>query len=158
MDAAAILQGEGYLFSLLIVGEGTERERLEQYAADLYLKNVHFHPPVKSTAMAGIYQSADLFILPTLHDVWGLVVNEALWSGLPVLCSKYAGCAEELLPPANIFDPLDPADFAAALRRALTGKITPPERRKLKTCREVAEMIADELKGVLQHDENRSFS
>lgn len=158
LDAAATVQGEGYRFSLLIVGEGPERARLEQYASSLNLKNVHFSDPVKSTDMAGIYRSADLFILPTLHDVWGLVVNEALWSGLPVLCSKYAGCARELLPPENIFDPLDPADFAAALRRALTGRIAPPDHGKLRTCREVALAIAAELKGVLQLDENRGFS
>jgi glycosyltransferase involved in cell wall biosynthesis len=44
------------------------------------------------------YALADVFVLPSLKEEWGLVVNEAMASGLPVVVSQTAGCAEDLLP------------------------------------------------------------
>ena len=149
VEAAARVQSAGYVFSLLLVGEGPLRCELEQYATEQNLPHVYFYGPVKPSEMPGIYKSADVFVFPTLQDVWGLVVNEALWSGLPVLCSKYAGCAGELLPPENIFNPLEVDDFASALKRALEGHIKPPSTNLLRTCPEVAHLISWAVKGVL---------
>jgi glycosyltransferase involved in cell wall biosynthesis len=81
-----------------------------------------------------------------MEDVWGLVVNEAMWAGLPVLCSKYAGCASELLPESNIFDPLSPESFDAALASVFEQTLAPPERSRLKTWQEVAAMIDESIK------------
>ena len=61
--------------------------------------------------MPGVYRSGDALILPTLSDVWGVVANEAVLSGIPVLCSKYAGCAKELLTEESVFDPEDAPEF-----------------------------------------------
>ena len=61
--------------------------------------------------MPATYRSADVLIFPTLEDVWGLVANEAELCGLPVLCSKYAGCAKEIFTAESIFDPMDTSDF-----------------------------------------------
>jgi len=44
------------------------------------------------------YSLAEAFVLPSLKEEWGLVVNEAMASGLPVIVSRTAGCAEDLLP------------------------------------------------------------
>ncbi len=44
------------------------------------------------------YALAEAFILPSLHEEWGLVVNEAMAAGLPVIVSSTAGCVEDLLP------------------------------------------------------------
>jgi len=95
--------------------------------------------------MAAVYRSGDVLVFPTLDDVWGLVVNEALWSGLPALVSIYAGCARELVPPESTFDPLDPADFAAKLRRAVAGELPPPDLTRLRRMAEVSDKIAQEL-------------
>ncbi len=52
------------------------------------------------------YSLADAFILPSIYEEWGLVVNEAMASSVPVIVSKTAGCAEDLLPhPVNILSP-----------------------------------------------------
>ena len=44
------------------------------------------------------YALAEAFVLPSLKEEWGLVVNEAMAAGLPVIVSRTAGCAEDLLP------------------------------------------------------------
>jgi len=105
--AAAIIMKTGCKFSILLVGDGSQKSELKHIAQELRLENVVFHPFVQQNELPAIYQSADVFIFPTLEDVWGLVVNEALVSGLPVLCSKYAGCARDLVPDIWQFDPLD---------------------------------------------------
>lgn len=149
LEAAAIVQQKGYNFSLLFVGGGPEKTALENLAQKLNLPNVTFYPPQPPEVMPGIYRSADYLVFPTLEDVWGLVVNEALWSGIPVLSSIYAGCSQELLPSQNIFDPLDRDDFVAALERALTGEIALPDKSRLKTCAEVANAIIQDIKALL---------
>jgi glycosyltransferase involved in cell wall biosynthesis len=50
---------------------------------------------------AAFYALAEAFVLPSLKEEWGLVVNEAMAAGLPVIVSRTAGCAEDLLPEAT---------------------------------------------------------
>ncbi|HKN73640.1 MAG TPA: glycosyltransferase [Candidatus Acidoferrum sp.] len=126
LHAAAAQQREGRLFSLLLVGSGPDKCSTEKLSKGLGLKNVHFLPPEKPDQMPAIYKRADVLIFPTLEDVWGLVANEALLSGLPVLCSKYAGCADELLDPENIFDPNNSQEFAKKLGDAIEGRLPMP--------------------------------
>lgn len=146
LRVAARLQKEGYIFSLLFVGSGPEKAELESMAGRLGLENAHFYPPQPSEQMPPIYRSADYLVFPTLEDVWGLVVNESLWSGVPVISSVYAGCARELLPERNLFDPNDGDSFTAALRRALEGEIEPANTSSLKTCAEVGDMIVEDIR------------
>ena len=47
--------------------------------------------------LADWYQAADLFVMPTREDVWGLVVNEAMAYGLPVISSDMCGAASEMV-------------------------------------------------------------
>lgn len=149
LTAAAALQREGAEFSLLLVGSGPEQPALERQARDLGLRHVRFESARPPADMPAVYRSADCLVFPTLQDVWGLVINEALWSGLPVISSVYAGCAKELLPAEALFDPLDPAEFKAALRRAISGQIPPPDWGRLKTKDEVATLIVEDLHRVL---------
>ena len=100
--------------------------------------------------MPAVYRSGDALVFATLDDVWGLVVNEALWSGLPALVSVYAGCARELVPATSTFDPLDPADFTAKLRVAVLGELPPPDVTRLRRVDEVAARIVRELQASLQ--------
>lgn len=153
LDIAKNLQQEGYLFSLIIVGDGPEKENLQKQAQLLCLENIEFYPSQASDKIPCFYQSADYFVFPTLEDVWGLVVNESLWSGLPVLSSKYAGCAGELLPNENIFDPLNPEEFCNSFRAAIQGKIKPVDHARLRTSQDIAQMIIDDIKSaLLNHD------
>jgi glycosyltransferase involved in cell wall biosynthesis len=150
LQAAARLQAEGLTFSLLVVGDGPEKPLLQRRADELGLHGIYFHPAQHPDDMPAVYRSGDMLVFPTLDDVWGLVVNEALWSGLPALVSVYAGCARELVPPGNTFDPLDPTDFAAKLRLAVAGQLPHPDSTRLKPIDDVSGIIIRELDATLR--------
>jgi len=149
LESAARVQNKGRTFTLVLVGDGPEKERLERKVLTLGLRHVRFLPPRKPEEMPAVYRSADALVFPTLEDVWGLVVNEALWSGIPVISSIYAGCTQEIVPPENRFDPLNPEDFDAALERAIKGELAPPDTSVLLVCEEVAKMIAEDIQRTL---------
>ena len=59
-------------------------------------------------------------MLPSISEPWGLVVNEALASGLPVLVSRNSGCAEDLVAHSNsglMFDPYSASELAQLMAR-----------------------------------------
>jgi glycosyltransferase involved in cell wall biosynthesis len=138
LHAVADLQKEGREFSLLLVGSGRDQHALSQIAEELNLRNVRFRPAQSPERMPTVYRSADALVFPTLEDVWGLVANEAILSGLPVLCSRYAGCANELFSPENIFDPRDADEFRVKLRMAIEGKLPNPDPSRLRTTPQIA--------------------
>jgi glycosyltransferase involved in cell wall biosynthesis len=145
LNAAAALQRAGRQFSLVLVGEGREKQSLEQYAAELGLRNVHFRPAQPPEKMPSVYRSADVVVFPTLQDVWGFVANEALLSGVPVLCSKYAGCAAELFPAENIFSPDDSNEFVEKLGAAIAGRLPKADTARLKTTEYLGRELVNEL-------------
>jgi glycosyltransferase involved in cell wall biosynthesis len=152
LNAASTLQQEGCEFSLLLVGSGREKLALEQRVAALGLKNVHFRPVQTPDKMPSVYRSADVLVFPTLEDVWGLVANEAILAGVPVLCSKYAGCAPELFAPRNMFSPDDPNEFAQKLREAISGQIPKTDPARLKTTEALGRELVKELYSHLSSD------
>ena len=149
LDAAASLQRHGFEFSLLLVGEGREKETLERRARTLGLKNVQFRPAQPPDKMPSVYRSADVLVFPTLEDIWGLVANEAILSGIPVLCSKYAGCAVELFPPENVFSPDDFTEFVEKLKQAISGQLSKTDPARLRTTQQLGYEIVQEVKSSL---------
>jgi glycosyltransferase involved in cell wall biosynthesis len=97
---------------------------LRKYVQAEQLHNVRFVDALSPDELSRYYAAADIFVFPSLEDVWGLVVNEALCFGLPVLGSCFAGATQGLLRGSRLgveFDPTDKESFAAhltALRRA----------------------------------------
>jgi glycosyltransferase involved in cell wall biosynthesis len=143
LRAAARLQQEGLFFSTVLVGSGSDSAKLQQLASSLGLFDAHFFPAQPPEALPAFYRSADVLIFPTMEDVWGLVANEAILSGLPVLCSRYAGCAPELFDAESIFDPADEKNFVEALRRAVTGQLPRADRSRLWSSAKVGDAIAE---------------
>ncbi|HLH01913.1 MAG TPA: glycosyltransferase family 4 protein [Bryobacteraceae bacterium] len=107
--------------SLTLAGDGPLRAPLESYSAPSNLRRV-FLGNSDYERLPEIYAKADVFVFPTLADTWGVVVNEALASGVPVLGSRYAQAVSELVRDgANgwTFRPDHQEEMAAALERAL---------------------------------------
>jgi glycosyltransferase involved in cell wall biosynthesis len=105
--------------TLIVVGRGPEDPKLRQIVADEGLKTVLFAGEQSASNLAKYYAAADIFVFPSLIDVWGLVVNEAMACGLPVLASRFAGASQELIDNndvGQIFDPTDLKEFTSVLR------------------------------------------
>lgn len=83
---------------LILVGNGPEHELLADFVEKNRLNTVTFLPFKSQDELKQIYQRADYFILPSKHgETWGLVVNEAMASGLPVVVSNQVGCASTVV-------------------------------------------------------------
>jgi glycosyltransferase involved in cell wall biosynthesis len=93
----AVSPGLRAQLSLVIAGEGPMRAQLESLARDIYPGYVHFAGFVQRDDLANYYALAECLVMPTHSDPWGLVVNEAMACGLPLICSNVAGCAADLV-------------------------------------------------------------
>ncbi len=97
--------------ALLVVGSGEDEEKLRQLARDLEIPNIVFTGGKSHDELPDIYSAADVLVFPSLVDVWGMVVNEGLACGLPVLASKYAGSSQELITSPEYGEQIDPLDI-----------------------------------------------
>jgi glycosyltransferase involved in cell wall biosynthesis len=82
---------------LVLVGDGVSRRQLEQQATSISPGAIKFAGFAQREQLAIYYGLAEMLVLPTYADTWGLVVNEAMACGLPVILSQSAGCASELM-------------------------------------------------------------
>jgi 1,2-diacylglycerol 3-alpha-glucosyltransferase len=88
--------------ALVLVGEGPRRRILQGFVKEAALRKVYFIPFSSQEQLRKYYQNASFFILPSRYgETWGLSVNEAMASGLPVLVSNETGCASTLLVQGN---------------------------------------------------------
>ncbi len=108
LDAYQLARLEQPNTSLLLVGDGVDEARYRAMA--LNLPNVTFAGFVQARELPGYYALADALVFPTLGDPHGLVVEEAMAAGLPVICTQAAGdigrrlpdgVAGFVVPPAN---------------------------------------------------------
>lgn len=83
---------------VLFVGSGSLENEIRRAAA-LFpgLLDVTFSGHAHQHALPALYQSAHIFLFPSLWDPWGVVVNEACAAGLPVIASPFAGASNELV-------------------------------------------------------------
>jgi glycosyltransferase involved in cell wall biosynthesis len=95
---------------LLIIGDGELKDELKNYCLRNNLSNVIFTGWVSEKEKMMYYSIANLFVLPTLSDVWGLSINEAMVCELPVITTTEAGCSQDLIVPGlNGYD-IEPRD------------------------------------------------
>jgi glycosyltransferase involved in cell wall biosynthesis len=109
---------------LLIVGDGEERQKLEQQAShDSELRRaVRFLGFRNQTELPRYFDLCDVFVLPSRHEPWGLVVNEAMNAGRAVIVSDDVGCQRDLVREGEtgaVFPAGDVPGLAAAIERVL---------------------------------------
>jgi len=103
---------------LVFAGDGPLRAQLEAEARTIFPGSVHFAGFVDRDELPGYYQLADLLVLPTHSDTWGMVVNEAMACGLPIVCSRVAGCAADLVGSNGMLTtPGEISQLSTALRQ-----------------------------------------
>lgn len=114
-------------YELYIIGGKPTPEYIE-LVRKLNLKNVFFEGFKTKEELKQYYQAADLFVLPTREDIWGLVVNEAMANGLPVITTDRCGAGLELIKDGE------------------NGYIVPVEDEKA---------LAEKMMYILEHDSLR---
>jgi len=82
---------------LVFVGDGAARSALLERAAAIRPGSIHLAGFAQREHLAAYYALADVLVFPTHTDPWGLVVNEAMACGLPVISSDAAGCVADLI-------------------------------------------------------------
>lgn len=105
---------------LVLAGDGPDRPALEQLIHQLHLHDVHLPGFVHYRDLPALYAHATCLVHPALQEQWGLVVNEAMAAGLPVLCSRAVGARYDLVVEGRnglLFDPTSVDDLTEALRR-----------------------------------------
>jgi len=102
---------------LVIAGTGKREERLKELASGT--EGILFPGYVSGKEKANCYGRANLFVLPSLHDPWGLVVNEAMHYGLPVITTEATGAKEMISDNGIVVEPGNVEDLKAALERLI---------------------------------------
>jgi glycosyltransferase involved in cell wall biosynthesis len=115
---------------------------LESYSRERKLANqVTWEGWVDYERLGEVYRKADVFVFPSLEDIWGMVVMEAMIFGKPVLCSRHAGVAELISAGSNgfLFDPLDTQELARLMslfleNRVMAGEMGTAAHKSLENC------------------------
>lgn len=112
---------------LVIAGDGSLRNELELLANNLGIKSsVHFMGYLSSEQAGPVYGLASCFVLASAYsEQWGLVVNEAMAAGLPVLVSEICGCVDDLIingVTGFAFDPNKFEQLSSLLLRMTNNK------------------------------------
>jgi glycosyltransferase involved in cell wall biosynthesis len=126
---------------LVIAGTGPKEAELRAAGARLASERVRWLGFVGYDDLPAVYGLADALVLPSLSEPWGLVVNESLAAGTPVIVSQKCGCVPEMVrEPANgfVFDPGDPSALAGVLDR-FAAEACLTERMRPAACRAVAD-------------------
>ncbi len=111
--------------TLTLVGEGPQRREWEQRVPAELRGRVEFTGFRQVHELPADFGAADVFVLPSRHDGWGVVVNQALGAGLAVIASDGVGAARDLVEEGrNGF--AVPAGDATALRGAMARFVESP--------------------------------
>jgi glycosyltransferase involved in cell wall biosynthesis len=122
--AAAQLRDEGQPFVLLLagIGEAPYERYLHELTAQLNLSDrVLFLGLITGTKKISLYQCADLFVLPTLQENYGLVLTEALACGTPVVTTRGTDIWPQVQQAGGVITEADPTAVAATIRTLLAN-------------------------------------
>lgn len=105
-------------WGLIILGDGAEREKLIKYVSDNNLEGVRFIDGQAWYDVPKFMALGDVFVLPSYSEPWGLVVNEAMVYGMPVIVSNKCGSSHDLVKNNKngyTFNPYDTDELAAIM-------------------------------------------
>ena len=90
-------------WGLVVAGDGPMGDELRALAAELGIDGIHWLGYRQLGDLPACYALSSCLVLPSRSEPWGLVVNEAMASGLPVIVSSRCGCAGDLVRDRNGF-------------------------------------------------------
>lgn len=115
---------------LVIVGDGEERAALERQAAETGFSGIRFGGFRNQSELPRFFDLATVFVLPSRHEPWGLIVNEVMNAGRAIIVSDDVGCQPDLITDGVegcVFPVGDVEALTTALRRVLATPETADE-------------------------------
>jgi glycogen(starch) synthase len=121
LQAASVLYSRNRSFELVIIGDGPERAKLQEFALELGLSScIRFTGRLDTIEVKSILATASVVVVPSLAgEVFGLVVAENMARGLPVIASDLGAFREVLADAGLTFRVGDPKDLAEQLGKLL---------------------------------------
>ena len=142
LAAWLLYRNQGGQWPLVLVGDGPSATKLRNQAGESDLSaEVHFSGLCSSLELPPFYAFAGCFVLPSTREPWGLVINEAMASSLPVLVSSHCGAAEDLVEEGRngfTFDPNSQVELVQRMHQI--SDLTNEARRQMG--RESSRMIS----------------
>jgi glycosyltransferase involved in cell wall biosynthesis len=127
LDAFDGLQDEIPMAQLLIAGSGGLQGLVEAAAAQS--EAIRYLGHLSGERVWDAYAAADIFVLPSRSEPWGLVVNEAMAAGLPVIATDRVGCVDDLVQN-GITGTVVPAESRDHLRQAMKALVVDAALRR----------------------------
>ncbi len=112
-------------WGLILVGNGPQRKEIEGFIKDNGIRDTFLPGFIQKEEIPRFYAISDIFVLPSISEPWGLVVNEAMASGLPVLISNRCGCYPDIAQDGIngfSFDPLNEDELFGFMKNVTKGK------------------------------------
>lgn len=152
LDAWKFVEKNYEDYTLDILGDGPLAEELKTYKDELGLKHVNFIGAIPNERLPEFLTSADAFISPSLYESWGLVVNEAMAAGLPVLLSTKINAAHTLLKDGEngyLFDPYQPNVLQDKIIQFINLSLAEKKKMSLNSLRIISKMDFDYMESEL---------
>ncbi len=125
LKAYGRLRRENYGWGLILVGNGSLKVNLARFIDQCSIKDVLLTGFKQKQDIPQYLAVSDTFILPSISEPWGLVVNEAMAAGLPLLISKNCGCYPDIVREGVngfSFDPFDEEELYRLMECVVQGK------------------------------------
>jgi glycosyltransferase involved in cell wall biosynthesis len=138
--------------ALLYVGDGPLRAELEAEVRSRSLSNVLFVGFRNQSELPHFYAVADVFVLPSRFEPWGLVLNEAMCFGLPVIASDQVGASHDLIRDGEngfIFPAGDVSALENCLERLISGRALRSRMGEVSSCIIREWSFAEDVAGIL---------
>jgi glycosyltransferase involved in cell wall biosynthesis len=138
---------------LVIVGDGEERAALEKQVTESGLEGVRFCGFRNQSELPRFFDMASVFVLPSRHEPWGLIVNEVMNAGRAVVVSDDVGCQPDLIED-GVEGCVFPAGDVAALTEGLRRVLATPETAEAMGRRALAKIanwdFEEDVRGLRQ--------
>lgn len=142
---------------LVLMGDGVERASLlQRIEMGNMSQRVKIISSVANSEARELIAACDLFVLPSLYDGWGAVVNEALMAGTPVICSDKCGASDLIQYPwmGSVFQAGDVLDLTVMMDKWIAnGVLMPDQRKRIRDWSECisGQRIAEYFLKVIEH-------
>jgi 1,2-diacylglycerol 3-alpha-glucosyltransferase len=132
-------------WELVLVGSGRQEGTMRDWVARKRVPGVRFAGIRQPWELPEFYAFASCLVLPSISEPWGLVVNEAMACGVPVLVSDKCGCAEDLVEQGGngfLFDPSEVEGLARMFAKVSSGSMDLSAMGR-RGCEKVAKFTVD---------------